>query len=104
MMMKKDYDRWYKEKLYLFNGWPSEWNNGDAPQLKALYTKNEATEFMKKNKYYHDVDVIDDELFKEAGFIYSDDEGNYYLESFYQEFTTPSGETIVAFGEYGYDG
>ena len=104
MMMKKDYERWQKEKLYLFDGWPSEWNNGDAPLLKALYTKNEATEFMKKNKYYHDVDVIDDELFKEAGFISSDDEGNYYLESFYQEFTTPSGETIVAFGEYGYDG
>jgi len=27
-----------------------------------------------------------------------------YLEPFYQEFTTPSGDKMVAFGQYGYDG
>lgn len=27
-----------------------------------------------------------------------------YLEEFYDEYTTKSGETIVAFGKYGYDG
>ena len=32
---------------------------------------------------------------------FTDDE---YLEYFEDEFTTPSGETVVAFGHYGYDG
>ena len=31
---------------------------------------------------------------------YDDD----YLEWFEDSFTTPSGETVVAFGQYGYDG
>jgi hypothetical protein len=43
-------------------------------------------------------------MLREADFILADDEGSYYLESYYEEFTTPSGETIVAFGEYGYEG
>ena len=37
-----------------------------------------------------------------AGLIDSEYE-NEYLEGYYAEFTTPSGETIVAFGEYGND-
>lgn len=104
MMMKKDYDRWHKDKLYLFDGYHYGWEQGDAPVKNTLYTKDEAISLVKKNKYYKDASVIDDEMLHEADFIAWNDEGNYYLESFYQEFTTPSGETIVAFGEYGYDG
>lgn len=102
MMMKSEYDRWHTEQLYLYEGGYG-WDF-DKPDKNQLYTKDEAVNFTKMNKYYKDEDEIDDEILKDAGFISSDDEGNEYLEGFYQEFTTPSGETIVAFGEYGYNG
>lgn len=102
MMMKNDYDRWHTEQLYLYEGGYG-WDF-DKPDKNQLYTKDEAVKFTKMNKYYKDEDEIDDEILRDAGFISWDDEGSEYLEGFYQEFTTPSGETIVAFGEYGYNG
>ena len=95
MMMKSDYDRWSKEKLYFFDGYTFGWEDFTAPKR---------IEFLKKNKYYKNESVIDDDMLREADFILADDEGSEYLEGYYEEFTTPSGETIVAFGEYGYDG
>ena len=102
MMMKSDYVRWHNEKLYLYEGgygWES-----NRPTLNSLYTREEAEEFVKSNKYYHSGIEIDYKMIREMGFVSWDDEGSDYLEGFYEEFTTPSGETIVAFGEYGYDG
>ena len=102
MMMKSDYERWHTEQLYLYsNGWGWVFSK---PVENQLYTRDEAVEFAKKNKYYKDANEIDDEILRDIGFISWDDEGSEYLEGFYKEFTTPSGETIVAFGEYGYDG
>ena len=102
MMMKSDYERWENENLYLFNGYTYGWDF-NKPVTNALYTREEAIEFVKNSRYYDPVDEISDEYLKEFNFISWDDEGNEYLESFYEEFTTPSGETIVAFGEYGND-
>lgn len=104
MMMKSDYKRWESENLYLYNdrygyGW-----DFNKPVYNSLYTRDEAIEFVIANRYYKDTGCVDDEILKECGFISWNDEGNEYLEKFYREFTTPSGETIVAFGEYGYDG
>ena len=103
MMMKRDYDRWRTENLYLFDGsgWGWEFNK---PVYNHLYTRDEAVEFVKKNKYYKGEAVIDEELLSDAEFISWENSGDDYLEEFYQEFTTPSGEVVVAFGEYGYDG
>lgn len=102
MMMKSDYERWENENLYLFNGYAYGWDF-NKPVTNRLYTREEAIEFVKNSRYYDPVDEISDEYLKEYDFISWDDEGNEYLESFYEEFTTPSGETIVAFGEYGND-
>lgn len=102
MMMKSDYDRWQREQLYLYEGgygWEFK-----KPVKNNLYTKDEVMEFVKSNKYYHSEEEIDNEIIRDMGFISWDDEGSEYLEGFYEEFTTPSGETVVAFGEYGYDG
>lgn len=103
MMMKSDYEKWHNEQLYLYSGYGWGWEF-IKPVENHLYTRDEAVEFVKKNKYYKDVNEIDDDALRDCDFISWDDEGNEYLESFYKEFTTPSGETIVAFGEYGYDG
>lgn len=102
MMMKSDYDRWQTEQLYLYEGgYGWEFNK---PVKNNLYTKDEVMKFAKNNRYYHGEEEIDNETMRDMGFISWDDEGSEYLEGFYEEFTTPSGETIVAFGEYGYDG
>lgn len=102
MMMKSDYDRWHTEQLYLYEGgYGWEFNK---PVKNNLYTKDEVMKFAKNNRYYHGEEEIDNETMRDMGFISWDDEGSEYLEGFYEEFTTPSGETIVAFGEYGYDG
>lgn len=102
MMMKSDYERWHNEKLYLYEGgWGWEYNK---PIKNNLYTRDEAVEFAKSHRYYKDKKRIDDEILRGMGFISCYDKYNEYLESFYKEFTTPTGEVIVAFGEYGYDG
>lgn len=102
MMMKSDYKRWHNEHLYLYEGGYG-WEF-DKPVLNSLYTREEVEKFVKSNKYYNSGIELDYEMIRDMGFISWDDEGSDYLEGFYEEFTTPSGETIVAFGEYGYDG
>lgn len=103
MMMKSDYVRWHNEKLYLYGGGGYGWDF-NKPVVNNLYTRDEVFEFVKNNRYYKNEEEIDDDMARDCGFIAWDDEGSGDFESFYQEFTTPNGETIVAFGEYGYDG
>ena len=105
MMMKSDYVRWENDGLYLFDGYGYRWEFS-KPINGHLYTADEVMRFAKTYKYFDAIDEedLDYEMIKEMGFISFDDEGSEYLEGFYEEFTTPSGETIVAFGEYGYDG
>lgn len=105
MMMKTDYDRWENEKLYLYDddyGFGYEFNK---PEKGNLYTKDEVEAFIKGNKYYNgeEIDFDDYGLLRgEYGFVHPDYEDDY-LESYYNEFTTKSGETVVAFGYYGHD-
>ena len=70
--------------------------------MKSEEKADEVKLFSEEDKYLPS--EVDDEYLREMDFISFDDEGSEYLEGFYEEFTTPSGETIVAFGEYGYDG
>lgn len=102
MMMKSDYERWQNEQLYLYTGSGCGWDF-NKPVYNHMYTRDEVVAFAKSYKFYDKEEVIDDKLLKYMDFISWDDEGSEYLESFYEEFTTPSGETIVAFGEYGND-
>lgn len=111
MMLKTDYERWEKENLLLYTGSGWCWTDkSKAPKNNNLYTKEETINFIRSGKYYEETDftTMDDEelrkYFREEDFVYSDDDGNNYLEGFYKEFTTPSGDTVVAFGEYGYEG
>lgn len=103
MMMKSDYERWQNDQFYLYtgSGWGWDFNQ---PVNNKMYTRDEVVAFVKSYRYYDKEEEIDNKMLRYMDFIAWDDEGNEYLESFYREFTTPSGETIVAFGEYGYDG
>lgn len=74
--------------------------------------REEAIEELRKNewfiKYHPDFDFTDEELvdetFMDYGFTTYADFLNEDLESFVDSFTTKSGDKIVAFGSYGYNG
>lgn len=104
MMMKEDYKRWKSEELYLFEGFENFFPEECRPRAGKLYTKDEVIEFLRA--YDKELDYDDEDVFydarKDEEFKSYDDEND--LESYYDEFTTPNGDTVVAFGEYGYDG
>ena len=102
----KDYEAWQNGELY--------W----ARYSDRLVPKEEFEEKFKKwmNERYPDVDdetleterpTYIEEFCEEEEFLtaeqYDDQIGSYY-EEFQTSYTTESGEEVVAFGYYGYDG
>ena len=99
MMLKEPFDRWESENLYM--------KRSDPP---VLYTKEELISKLSEEypddfnpasedfweQYYDDLD----EYLEEMGYSTQENFGRDY-ERFYDKFTTPSGETVVAFGYYG---
>lgn len=109
MCMKSDYDAWVNGEVYLNEGWCRSINPNNN---KKFLTKNEVVEFIKEfikeSKYYRGEDVgsISDEELADKWGIYTLDtwrEYNEYLEWYVSKFTTPNGDEIVAFGNYGHD-
>ena len=106
MCMKSDYEKWCEGELFLTVG---TW--GFEPRIKKQFvTKEEAIDLLKNNYKFlpEDMDWNDEyaitELLFDAGFRTGDSYESEYLEWFEEEFTTPNGETVVAFGQFGYDG
>lgn len=50
------------------------------------------------------VDVTSENKKEDYRFQTYDNYGSCYFEAYTEHFTTPSGDKMVAFGEYGYDG
>ena len=108
MCSKDDYDRWYRGEAYLNEGWWLKDNESEYKNKKFV-TRDEAIDIIKcsggdieyDNEYYESFDKYIAEEYE----IYAIDEyfENDYLENFYESYTTDSGETVVAFGLYGYD-
>lgn len=91
------------------------WKNGEMiydPDEEKLYSANEMRKRIKVEKYIGSLrdkadNLSDEELFE----VLIDDYDFVSYEHFgmgserlYQEYETPSGETVVAFGECGFDG
>lgn len=91
IMMKSDFEKWKESGLYYF--------------AKELLTKEEAIERMKQGGYkidWSDPEIVEDYL-RDFARTYEQWADQEYLETFEEEFTTTSGDVIVAFGEYGND-
>ena len=103
-----------------YNGWASDWDSLEADSVlysnckEKLVTVEEA---IKDVNSYREVvklsDVIDvnspehddAESLRDEGYMTCNDfDNNNDNESYYDEFVTPGGETVVAFGDYGWDG
>lgn len=106
-----EYDAWANGDVLLNNGY--WYNNASEFKDKKFVTRAEAEDIIKNNKYHEPTDELShlsDEEFNEYCYdmdyeLYSMDKyfENEYLEWFDEKYTTPSGETVVAFGLYGTD-
>lgn len=99
MCTKEEYEKFMKGEL-LRKTWRGE----------GFVTKEQAYETIKEDAYYSEDEIkemqTNEDLFMEAAKesdIYDFDSFGSDYESFYEEYNTPSGETVVAFGYYGYD-
>jgi hypothetical protein len=108
MCLKSDYDRWCNGETYLFKGSGWSFAEGHKPQKNHFYTKEEVKELMKYDRYYdEDFDWNDEDAVKEKlrdNEFYDSEYENDSLKFYEETYTTQSGEQIVAFGEYGYEG
>ena len=103
MCSKELYEKWRTSDLYLVR---------ESDSKLSLMTKEEVRKYFKelyKNNPYVSPDKFDNDDFLDDYMLdYEistyEDWGHECLEEFYDEYTTESGETIVAFGEYGFDG
>lgn len=83
--------------------------NSSSTHSLVICTKAEY-ELFKHNEMIYD--TYKDELVPYSKLLLDTEKYRYQdfahyghgLEQFYQEFTTPSGDNMVAFGEYGYEG
>ena len=99
MCTKEEYEKFMKGEL-LYKKYSDE----------GFINKEKAFEIIKKDGYY-DADDIEEMKSNEDLFFEAASESDIYdfetfgsdYESFYDEYKTPSGETVVAFGYYGYD-
>jgi hypothetical protein len=105
--MKDDFSRWCIGDSYLFDGFSSWYRISNPPQRGNVYTREECINFLKINYIEKEIDWTDEEYVNELledNDFYSYENYGRDFEWFEQEFTTPSGETVVAFGYSGYDG
>lgn len=76
-------------------------NNDDD----KFYTKDEMMEIAKKEGVdTSDSDAVDEWMDHNGHKRNGDYDGSEYLESFEQQYTSKSGDEIIAFGTYGHDG
>ena len=102
-----------------YDSWASDWDSLKADSViysnceEKLVAVEEAVKYANR---YHDYvelsDILDTDFpkhddavdyMRDEGFMTCDDFDDYTEETYYEEFVTPGGETVVAFGNYGWD-
>ena len=100
MCMKSEFDRWQTEDVWM------QVRDLVDEDLPRILDDKEMRDLLRR----HDIpvdDLSEDQIYNYArdyGYMKWDDPIPYGMEWFDDEFTTPSGETVVTFGWYGYDG
>lgn len=117
MCSEEDFNKW-KSGEYLFNTYeekfvlPFALSDKDKQKAKEEYVRNQS-DYMKdweelsetaREKYFNDYAEKKDLFDYYGNKTYDAYFDNYDLETFEQRYTTNSGEVIVAFGRFGYDG
>ena len=117
MCSEDEYNKWKKGEL-LFHKWNNEFKTKEQILEDAKKTREEYLEKQKNGEtlYHFEEEYIkaktDEELMK---LVYDEeDQEDWYtydkywdsidLETYEDEYTTESGEKVIAFGYYGYEG
>ena len=112
LCMESDYNKWWKENLFLFDGYGGSYFGETKPERNHFYTKEEAITFIKNSKYppSKDFDWNDEDSVMKLLHEYEWYDYDYYwdvycenYEVFEETTKTPTGEGVVAFGYYGSD-
>lgn len=117
MCSEEQFNRWKSGEL-LFDEWSDSFQ--DPVKLSSTQVQQAKNEYvMSKNEYMKDWDELTEEAknrylqkYAKENNILDTDQKSYseYFEddsdlyTFIKKYTTQSGEVIVAFGKYGYDG
>ena len=91
-----EYEKWENGELW-FDSWHRKFVNPFNP-------KDRYKETIESNPNYTEDDIIY-ECLREDGIYQSSDEyfENEYYETYKEDYITPGGERVVAFGYYGHD-
>lgn len=113
----EEYDKWMNGEM-IFDYWSRELKESfkiSDEIIKEARHRYDQT----KTEYYKEWEELDEKTrikychkyMSESGDYGNDDQmtfdeffDNYDYETYVEEFTTPSGDKMVAFGRYGYDG
>lgn len=102
MCSESDYDKWKKGDL-LFDDWNGELITKE--EYKKIY-EEEKRKYLEK--YSNETEEDFEDYYNDDKQYYNFDEFwnkyDYDYETFLDNYITPSGEKIIAFGYYGYDG
>jgi len=105
MCLKSDYDRWENGEMLLLT---ESYGFEDGYKPKDQFVSKEMAieslhhyEYVDEDLNFSNEKEVNKALHSAGYRTYGDD--NDDLEGFYDTFITPSGEIIVAFGEYGMD-
>ena len=109
---KSVYEQWCKESdkfIYIEDkDWGSSNDDKEFKKSNKIYTLNELSKWVSEQERYRNKDLdIDEvlEIIKNNGFTtyYGYMRGGY-LDCYSVSYKTESGDEIVVFGKYGYDG
>lgn len=95
MTSSEEFNKWSSGKLYY-------WDRG-------FYTREECIQELKKEPWFKDANwenekEVNEIFLDERILTYEDFFENFDYEIFCDSYITPSGEEVVAFGYFGYDG
>ena len=101
MCTSEQYEQWKNGEIY-WNRWGSDDFISKEEVEKKMAENRDA--YFAKYPHCSDEDFLNDFLEDEGYYTFDDYCDKIDLETFEDQFTTPSGETVIAFGYYGYDG
>ena len=106
MCMKSDYDKWVKNQVWFVDsckGLFLSWDELIEHITKKQYVDIDDVETIKRDYADGYIERVEDMLADYDIYSYNSwrDQKKPELERFKDEFTTPSGETVVSFGYYG---
>lgn len=106
---KSDYEDFVSKKLYYVKSCKVQKHFVSWEELielintKQIYFSDSDYDSLIHSHQDNDIETVEEILF-DNDICTIDTYFKEDLESFEEEFTTPNGETVVAFGYYGYDG